>query len=65
MSHQTRREALTMSDDEALGRWEDLHNHVTTQTGQAFVTTFLSRCLRSHTEQHLQSHKPGIQFALI
>lgn len=50
-------QALTMSDDEALGRWEDLHNHVTTQTGQAFVTTFLSRCLRSHTEQHLQSHE--------
>ncbi|KAJ7923024.1 alpha,alpha-trehalose-phosphate synthase [Mycena leptocephala] len=50
-------QALTMSDDEALSRWEDLHNHVTTQTGQAFVTTFLSRCLRSHTEQHLQSHE--------
>ncbi|KAJ6604163.1 alpha,alpha-trehalose-phosphate synthase [Mycena vulgaris] len=50
-------QALTMSDDEALSRWEDLHNHVTTQTGQAFVTTFLSRCLRAHTEQHLQSHQ--------
>ncbi|KAJ7139621.1 alpha,alpha-trehalose-phosphate synthase [Mycena epipterygia] len=50
-------QALTMSEDEALSRWEDLHNHVTTQTGQAFVTTFLSRCLRSHTEQHLQSHE--------
>ncbi|KAJ7275525.1 alpha,alpha-trehalose-phosphate synthase [Mycena haematopus] len=50
-------QALTMSDDEARARWEDLHNHVTTQTGQAFVTTFLSRCLRSHTEQHLQSHE--------
>ncbi|KAJ7693561.1 alpha,alpha-trehalose-phosphate synthase [Mycena rosella] len=50
-------QALTMSDEEALSRWEDLHSHVTTQTGQAFVTTFLSRCLRSHTEQHLQSHQ--------
>ncbi|KAJ7124806.1 alpha,alpha-trehalose-phosphate synthase [Mycena crocata] len=50
-------QALTMSEDEALSRWEDLHNHVTTQTGQAFVTTFLSRCLRSHTEQHLQSQQ--------
>ncbi|KAJ7456515.1 alpha,alpha-trehalose-phosphate synthase [Mycena latifolia] len=50
-------QALTMSEDEALSRWEDLHSHVTTQTGQAFVTTFLSRCLRSHTEQHLQSHQ--------
>ncbi|KAJ7480172.1 alpha,alpha-trehalose-phosphate synthase [Mycena galericulata] len=50
-------QALTMSDDEALSRWEDLHNHVTTQTGQAFVTAFLSRCLRSHTEQVMQSHQ--------
>ncbi|KAK7064651.1 Alpha,alpha-trehalose-phosphate synthase [Favolaschia claudopus] len=52
-------QALTMSDDEAAGRWEDLHNHVTTQTGQAFVTTFLSRCVRSHTEQHMQSNEPA------
>ncbi|KAJ7655286.1 alpha,alpha-trehalose-phosphate synthase [Mycena polygramma] len=52
-------QALTMDDEEASSRWEDLHNHVTTQTGQAFVTTFLSRCLRSHTEQHLQSHDPA------
>ncbi|KAJ6626881.1 alpha,alpha-trehalose-phosphate synthase [Mycena sp. CBHHK59/15] len=52
-------QALTMSDDEMLSRWEDLHNHVTTQTGQAFVTTFLSRCLRSHTEQVLQSQQPA------
>ncbi|RDB18114.1 putative alpha,alpha-trehalose-phosphate synthase [UDP-forming] subunit [Hypsizygus marmoreus] len=43
-------QALTMSDDEALMRWEDLHNHVTTQTAQAFVTTFLTRCLRAHSE---------------
>ncbi|KAF7306516.1 Alpha,alpha-trehalose-phosphate synthase [Mycena indigotica] len=50
-------QALTMSDDEALSRWEDLHSHVTTQTGQAFVTTFLSRCLRAHTEQHLQTQQ--------
>ncbi|KAJ7102405.1 glycosyltransferase family 20 protein [Mycena belliarum] len=50
-------QALTMSDDEALSRWEDLHNHVTTQTGQAFVATFLARTLRSHTEQHMQSHQ--------
>ncbi|EDR09311.1 alpha,alpha-trehalose-phosphate synthase [Laccaria bicolor S238N-H82] len=43
-------QALTMSDEEALSRWEDLHNHVTTQTAQAFVTTFLNRCVRAHTE---------------
>jgi hypothetical protein len=32
---------------------QDLHKHVITQTAQAFVTTFLSRCLRVHRE-HLQ-----------
>ncbi|KAI5891466.1 uncharacterized protein SCHCODRAFT_02629180 [Schizophyllum commune H4-8] len=46
-------QALTMSDDEALSRWEDLHNHVITQTAQAFVTSFLSRCVRAHLE-HIQ-----------
>ena len=39
-----------MPDDEAQSRWEDLHNHVTTQTAQAFVTTFLNRCVRANTE---------------
>jgi len=43
-------QALTMSDEEARSRWEDLHNHVTTQTAQAFVTTFLNRCVRSNAE---------------
>ncbi|KAG6816474.1 hypothetical protein H0H87_005761 [Tephrocybe sp. NHM501043] len=43
-------QALTMSDEEAHTRWEDLHNHVTTQTAQAFVTTFLTRTLRAHAE---------------
>ncbi|KAJ2921413.1 hypothetical protein H1R20_g15685, partial [Candolleomyces eurysporus] len=37
-----------MSKDEAKSRWEDLHNHVTTQTAQSFITTFLNRTLRSH-----------------
>ncbi|KAH8101288.1 glycosyltransferase family 20-domain-containing protein [Cristinia sonorae] len=46
-------QALTMSDDEALSRWEDLHNHVVTQSAQAFVTTFLLRCLRANL-----SHQP-------
>ncbi|KAF8809892.1 alpha,alpha-trehalose-phosphate synthase [Phlegmacium glaucopus] len=46
-------QALTMSDEEARSRWEDLHNHVITQTAQAFVTTFLNRCVRAHTE-HMQ-----------
>jgi trehalose 6-phosphate synthase/phosphatase len=43
-------QALTMSDDEARSRWEDLHNYVMTQTAQAFVTTFLNRCVRSNAE---------------
>lgn len=47
-------QALTMSPDEAQSRWEDLHNHVTTQTAQSFVTTFLTRTLRSHVA-HLAS----------
>ncbi|TCD64575.1 hypothetical protein EIP91_003902 [Steccherinum ochraceum] len=46
-------QALTMPDDEALSRWEDLHNHVVTQSAQAFVTTFLLRCLRANL-----SHQP-------
>lgn len=45
---------LTMSPKEAQSRWEDLHNHVTTQTAQNFVTTFLNRTLRSHAT-HLSS----------
>ncbi|KAI0056939.1 alpha-trehalose-phosphate synthase [Artomyces pyxidatus] len=46
-------QALTMDDEEAFSRWEDLHNHVVTQTAQAFVTSFLTRCLRTNIE-HLQ-----------
>jgi hypothetical protein len=37
-----------MSKEEARSRWEDLHNHVTTQTAQSFITTFLNRTLRSN-----------------
>ena len=43
-----------MSDEEATSRWEDLHSHVVTQSAQAFVTSFLVRCLRANIE-HLQS----------
>ncbi|KAF9490894.1 alpha,alpha-trehalose-phosphate synthase [Pleurotus eryngii] len=46
-------QALIMGDEEAKARWEDLHNHVITQTAQAFVTSFLTRCLRANTE-HVQ-----------
>ncbi|TBU43087.1 glycosyltransferase family 20-domain-containing protein, partial [Dichomitus squalens] len=51
-------QALTMSDEEATSRWEDLHNHVVTQSAQAFVTSFLVRCLRSNIE-HMQSVDPA------
>lgn len=43
-----------MSDEEALSRWTDLHNHVVTQTAQAFVTGFLTKCLRCHLEHERQ-----------
>ena len=33
---------------------QDLHNHVVTQSAQAFVTSFLVRCLRSNIE-HTQN----------
>ena len=33
---------------------QDLHSHVVTQSAQAFVTSFLVRCLRANIE-HLQS----------
>lgn len=46
-------QALTMPEEEAHSRWEDLHNHVTTQTAQTFVTTFLNRCVRAHTEHQI------------
>ncbi|KAH7922278.1 glycosyltransferase family 20 protein [Leucogyrophana mollusca] len=48
-------QALTMSDEEALSRWEDLHNHVVTQTAQTFVTSFLTRCVRANTEHVSQT----------
>ncbi|TFY58376.1 hypothetical protein EVJ58_g6450, partial [Rhodofomes roseus] len=48
-------QALTMSDEEATSRWEDLHGHVVTQSAQAFVTSFLVRCLRANIEHmHMQ-----------
>ncbi|KAF8508074.1 glycosyltransferase family 20-domain-containing protein [Gautieria morchelliformis] len=43
-------QALTMNDEEALSRWKDLHRHVVTQTAQAFVTSFLTRCVRVNLE---------------
>ncbi|KAH9990884.1 alpha-trehalose-phosphate synthase [Russula vinacea] len=43
-------QALTLDEDEAFSRWDDLHNHVVTQTAQAFVTSFLTRCLRVNIE---------------
>ncbi|KIK68474.1 glycosyltransferase family 20 protein [Collybiopsis luxurians FD-317 M1] len=42
--------ALIMPRDEAHSRWEELHKHVVTQTAQAFVAGFLTRCLRANNE---------------
>ncbi|KAI6022046.1 hypothetical protein EDC04DRAFT_2900943 [Pisolithus marmoratus] len=52
-------QALTMSDEEATSRWQDLHNHVVTQTPQAFTTSFLTRCLRAHNEHAFLSTDPS------
>ncbi|KAJ3496620.1 hypothetical protein NLJ89_g10458 [Agrocybe chaxingu] len=52
-------QALTMSDEEARSRWEDLHNHVTAQTAQTFVTTFLNRCVRANTEHTASLEDPS------
>jgi Trehalose-6-phosphatase len=38
---------------------QDLHNHVITQTAQAFVTSFLTRCVRSHSE-HSQGDQTDV-----
>ncbi|KAI6096220.1 glycosyltransferase family 20-domain-containing protein [Pisolithus sp. B1] len=53
-------QALIMSDEEAASRWQDPHYHVVTQTAQAFVTSFLSRCLRAHTEHASLSIDPPL-----
>ncbi|KAJ3568203.1 hypothetical protein NP233_g5869 [Leucocoprinus birnbaumii] len=45
--------ALTMHSEESKSRWTELHNHVTTQTAQAFVNSFLSRVIRAHSEHYL------------
>ncbi|KAF8890790.1 glycosyltransferase family 20-domain-containing protein [Gymnopilus junonius] len=56
-------QALTMSTEEARSRWEDLHNHVTTQTAQAFVTSFLTRCVRANTEHTASLDDPTSSLA--
>ncbi|TDL26924.1 glycosyltransferase family 20 protein [Rickenella mellea] len=59
MTSQAIYQALTMSDFEAEARWKDLHNHVVTQTAQAFVTGFLTRCIRVHLEHENQLDGEG------
>jgi trehalose 6-phosphate synthase complex regulatory subunit len=53
-----------MSDEEATSRWEDLHSHVVAQSAQAFVTTFLQRCLRANIE-HLSGEGTGSTVATL
>ncbi|KAG9092931.1 hypothetical protein FS749_015330 [Ceratobasidium sp. UAMH 11750] len=59
--------ALTMGDEEALANWKVLHKHVTTQTAQAFVTSFVTRCVRTHMEHQRREFAtvPRIQPAKI
>lgn len=59
MTAQAIYQALTMSDEEAQTRWMDLHSHVITQTAQAFITGFLTRCLRSHLDHQNQIEGDG------
>lgn len=51
-------QALSMDDEEARTRWEDLHAHVVTQTAQAFATSFLTRCVRTHAEHTAADSDP-------
>ncbi|KAG8686509.1 hypothetical protein FRC11_008836 [Ceratobasidium sp. 423] len=55
--------ALTMGDEDCAARWKDLHKHVTTQTAQAFVTSFVTRCIRTHMEyqRHAFSEVPPLE----
>ncbi|KAF8332454.1 glycosyltransferase family 20 protein [Amanita rubescens] len=46
-------QAFTMDREQMKTRWEELHSHVVAQTAQAFVTSFLTRCVRAHTEHML------------
>jgi trehalose 6-phosphate synthase/phosphatase len=43
-----------MSQEEAEGRWADLHSHVNTQTAQAFATSFLNRTIRVNYKHHIK-----------
>lgn len=38
---------------------QDLHNHVVTQTAQAFITSFLTRCVRVHLDHQNQVDGDG------
>ncbi|KAI5992794.1 glycosyltransferase family 20-domain-containing protein [Pisolithus albus] len=53
-------QALTMPNEEPASRWQDLCNHVATQTAQTFVTSFLTRWLRTHTEHVSLSIGPSL-----
>ncbi|KAG8835268.1 hypothetical protein FRC17_004575 [Serendipita sp. 399] len=46
--------SLKMSDEEAEAKWTELHNHVNTQTAQAFATSFLARTLRVNYKHHIK-----------
>lgn len=56
-----------MKYDEMKTRWEELHSHVITQTAQAFVNMFLTRCVRAHTEHSLNdlSEVPALDMSRV
>ncbi|KAG8963789.1 hypothetical protein FRC03_002549 [Tulasnella sp. 419] len=57
------RAALSISDEEAASRWNDLHSHVINQTAQAFVTSFLTRTKQAHEEHTQRLHSSIPQLA--
>ncbi|KAI5117721.1 hypothetical protein M0805_006207 [Coniferiporia weirii] len=60
MTAQAIHTALTMDAEECRARWRDLHAHVVTQTAQAFVSAFLTRCLRVHLEHERAAQDDGL-----
>ena len=46
---------------------QDLHSHVITQTAQAFITSFLTRCIRVHAEHRQRDPKsiPRLSLSIV
>lgn len=49
-----------MPDEEDASHWQDLYNHVVTETAETFVTSFLPLRLHAHTEHASLSIDPSL-----